>query len=185
LWHGQNLHVNMSYAIYLFMSEKFSRESFQHFLAKARNLYGKWNLAEHAPFNEDTSYRTIQEYVIESENLPINDDFRVWVEASRMLSAEWGFDFEWYLKFETSAGRSPLGLAVQLGSLLLAMRHFEWFVFVDEDTSIKEEPTEFRSKEAAIQHIKRVMAEEFSLDFEDLKRQKILNEEGYLLLPSS
>jgi hypothetical protein len=94
----------------------------------------------------------------------------------------WGFDYEWGLHFETGAGRSEFSLAVQLGSLLLAMESFGWLCVIDRDTCVPDEPTEFRTKEAVCQHIKRLISGEFSGYSSDLKRRGILSEDGNLSL---
>lgn len=80
------------------------------------------------------------------------------LDANRGDKRTWPFDYEWYLSLESSAGRTSLGIAVQLGAILLAMRKFDWIVFVDHDAWLGDnEPTEFRSRDAVVEHIKRVL----------------------------
>lgn len=168
------------------MAKQFSKEPYECFLVKARNLYGKWKLVDDVPLDVN-SERTLHECTIESEGSPAGEHFRVWVRAQKMTAdVLWGFDYEWGLHFETSAGRSMTGLVVQLGALLCAMQSFEWFIVIDHDTCIKDEPnepTEFRSKEAVAEHIKRMLEKEFKCSA-DLIKRGILDQKGYLLLPS-
>src|SRR6266566_1868561 len=147
----------MSFAIHLFMPDKFAEEPYLRFLGDVQNLFGKWDVAGSTPIH-DTGL-SIHDCFIESENLPPGENVRVNVMASRRHDAvRWNFDFEWYVSFETSAGRGAMSLAVQLGSLLLATQKFRWSVVVDRDSWIDEnEPIEFRSKEALVEHIRRVI----------------------------
>src|SRR5437762_770496 len=109
----------MSVAIHIFMPDKFAEEPYLRFLGDAQNLFGKWNIAESTPIH-DTGL-SIHDCFIASENLPRSENVRVNVTASRPHDAvRWNFDYEWYISFETNAGRSPLSYAVQFGSLLLA-----------------------------------------------------------------
>lgn len=137
------------------------------------------------PFNEDSSHLTIHECWIRSKGLSSEESFRINVEACRRSKEVpvWNFDYEWHLRFETGTGRSPLGLAVQLGAWLLAMRRFRFIQGLDRDSAIKNEPTEFRSRDAAICHVRRLVEEKVEVAAE-LRRRKLLDENGFLLLPS-
>jgi hypothetical protein len=96
---------------------------------------------------------------------------------------ERSFDYEWYLSFETGAARTAFGLAVQLGSLLLATQRFRWSLIVDRDAYIDEnEPMEFQSKEALVGHIRRALAR-YREYRADLQQSGILDENGHLVLP--
>jgi hypothetical protein len=75
-----------------------------------------------------------------------------------------------------------LGLSIQLGGLLLAMESFDSLCVVDEDSVLKDEPTEFRTKEAVINHIRRVLAEDFKC-LGVLQEKGIVDKEGNFVLP--
>lgn len=176
----------MSFAIHLFMGEKFSEESYRRFLDIAQKLFGDWKFEETVTFNRDSRYLTIHECWIKSENLPSDDSFRVNVEASKHLKdvTVWDFDYEWHLRLETGAGRSPVGLAVQFGAWILAMRSFRFNLALDRDSCLENEPTEFRSIEAAVEHTRHMLGENLER-FADLKRRGIVTQDGYLSLPPS
>ena len=175
----------MSFAVHLFSNEDFSEEAYREFLSKAQHLFGSWTLEGDGLCDHQSQYLHIHACWITSEHLPTGEHVRVGVTASRRLKGvvEWGFEYEWSLSFETSAGRSAISLAVQLGSLHLALQTFDWFVVIDHDTHIKDEPTEFRSKETVAQHIKRVIEQEFTAYLSDLKKGGILDGNGYFVLP--
>src|SRR5580698_4308497 len=104
----------MSFAIHIFMTEKFSWEAYQCYLGKIQHLYGRWDLEEEVRFEENGNGWKIHECCLRAWDLPSDERFSVWVAAQRTVPAvSWGFNFEWYLSFETSAGRSFIGLAVQ------------------------------------------------------------------------
>jgi hypothetical protein len=174
----------MSYAIRIFMAEQFSEKPYREFIADIQNLFGKWSVTESTPFY-DTGW-IIHECRLESEGLPQDEWVGVWVSARRRLREEkpmWPFDYEWYTGFETGTGRTPLGLAVQLGALVLAMRKFPWVLVEDRDADIDDgEPTEFRSEEAVLAHLKRVLGRHPE-GCEKLRRRGILDLNGSLLLP--
>jgi hypothetical protein len=175
----------MSFAVHLFMKEKFSETSYREFLCKVQNIFGTWTMEGNSPVDVQSQSLYIHECWIVSEHPPQDENVRVNVMASRRLkgAVEWGFEYEWSLSLETSAGRSAVSLAVQLGGLLLAMETFDWFVVIDHDTCIKDEPTEFRSKGAVGQHIKLVIGQEFTGYRSDLKKRGILDEKGCFVLP--
>lgn len=175
----------MSFAVHLFMTEKFSEESYRQFLGRAQNLFGKWAVEETVAINDDPRYLTIHECWIKSRNVPDEDRFRINVEANKHLKDVfmWHYDYEWHLSLETSTGRSWLGLGVQLGVWLLAMRSLPFNLAVDRDSSLKNEPTEFWTMEAAAEHIKRCCEEDPPELAAELKRRGILSKSGFLLLP--
>lgn len=169
------------------MVEKISEKSYRQFLGDTQNLFGQWNLEEIGPFDPDSPYANgIHECWIKASDDPPEDWFRINVAASdhREDSCVWGFDFEWHLRLETGLGRSPLGLGVQLGAWLLAMEAFPFVLALDRDSSMKDEPIEFRTIEAAREHARRVLQEEFKCSPE-LKQRGILDDRGYLLLPAA
>jgi hypothetical protein len=174
----------MSVAVHLFIAEKFSEESYREFLRDAQSLFGNWNLEGFVDFNNDLNYPTIHECWIQAQDISQVDWFRVNVQAERHLKQTpvWPFEYEWALSFESSAGRSALGFAVQLGAWLLAMHRFDCTHAFDHDTCLKNEPEEFRTTEALTQHIRRLMIEELQV-VEELKERKIVNADGFLLLP--
>lgn len=166
------------------MSEKFSRESYQRFLANVQNLYGMWALMEIVPI-EDREGGRIHDCSIESDSKVSGEDVGVSITVDRMTpDVLWGFEFEWQLSFRTGNGRSSLSLAVQLGALLLATQSFRWFLVIDRDSCLKNEAIQFRSKEEVADHIQRVFAEAFPECGADLKGRGVLDEKGYLILPS-
>jgi hypothetical protein len=175
----------MSFAIHLLVTEKFSKDSFREFLGKVQSLYGTWDLEESVPFNEDQHCLTIHESWVKSGEVSSNDWFRINIAATRRLKEVfmWNFDYEWHLRFETSAGRSPIGLAVQLGAWLVAMHGFRFNVGIDRDSSLENEATEFRSIDAGVEHTRRLITQKPPAWSADLKERGIVNEEGYLLLP--
>jgi hypothetical protein len=175
----------MSLAVHLFVAEKFSEESYRRFLSNVQNLFGIWTLEEAVPFNDDPSYLTIHECWISSEGLAADERFRVNFEASKHLKDVfmWGFDYEWHLRLETSAGRSPLGLAVQLGGWLLATQHFRFTLALDRDSGLGNEPTDFRTIEAAAEHVRRLLKEKPLEYTANLMQRRIMSENGNLLLP--
>ena len=149
----------MSYAIHLFMKEPFSQERYLAFLEEMQHLFGQWRVEGSTELTE-SGYNNIHSCAVRigTEDLPIAGQCSIWIDASRGPKNYWLFDYDWSLSLETSAGRTSLGLAVQLGAILLAMRKFEWTVFVDRDAWLGDtEPTEFRSKEAVVEHMKRVL----------------------------
>lgn len=175
----------MSYAIRIFSAERFSEEHYRDFIAEAQGLFGSWRETESTPFS-DTGW-TIHECCLTSENDVPNDEWvHVWVAAHRRVREEkpmWPFEYEWYINFETGSGRSLLGLAVQLGALILAMRGFPWFLVEDRDSGFDEdEPTQFRSEQAVLAHISRVLGE-YPERIEWLRQRGLLDESGSLLLP--
>ena len=176
----------MSVAVHLFMSEKFSEESYREFLRDAQSLFGIWDLEETVACNNDPSYLTIHECWIKSRGVPDEDAFRVNVRADKHLKDVfvWPFEYEWQLSLETSAGRSYLGLAVQFGAWLTAMNRFRSTHAFDHDTCLKNEPTEFRTTEALSHHVRRLLSEEFEA-LECLKQREVVNSDGFLLLPSN
>jgi hypothetical protein len=175
----------MSFAIHLFMKEKFSETYYREFLRKVQNIYGAWTLEGNGPSDVQSQNLYIHECWIVSRPLPQGEDVRVNIMADRRLNGavEWGFEYKWSLTLETNAGRSALSLAVQLGSLLLATDIFDWLVVIDRDTCIKDEPTEFRSKEVVREHLKRIIEWEFAGYIAYLKGRRILDDNGYLLSP--
>jgi hypothetical protein len=175
----------MSFAVHLFMKEKFSETYYREFLRQVQNIYGTWTLEGNGPSDVQSQHLYIHECWIVSEPWSQGEDVRVNIMADKRLkgAVEWGFEYEWCLSLETNTGRSAVSLAVQLGGLLLAMRTFDWFVVIDHDTCIKDEPTEFRSKEAVAQHINRVIEHEFTGYLCDLKKRGILDENGCFVLP--
>ena len=148
----------MSYAIHLFVKEPFSQERYLAFLNEMQHLFGQWHVEESGAFAE-TGYGIHSCVVrIGSDDRPVEERCSIWVGANRGDKRTWPFDYEWYLSLETSAGRTSLGIAVQLGAILLAMRKFDWIVFVDRDAWLgDDEPTEFRSRDAVVEHMKRVL----------------------------
>jgi hypothetical protein len=174
----------MSFAIHIFIAEKFAKESYQNFLDDARRLFGEWNLAGSNPVRGP--WASIDDCFFVSDNLPPGENVRVNVMANvRHEAVKWNFDdYEWYLSFETSAGRSPRSLAVQLGSLLLAAQRFGWNAVVDRDSWLGEPgPVEFRSKEALVEHIRRVLKIEYAEYLGVLQQRGIINDNGDLILP--
>ncbi|SRR6266478_5245227 len=175
----------MSFAIHLFIAEKFANESYSGFLNDAQHLFGQWNVTGSAP-TCDRGPR-IDDCFITSEDLPPGENVRVNVMAKmRHESVKWNFDdYEWYLSLETSAGRSLLSLAVQLGSLLLATQKFRWTVVVDRDSWLGEPgPVEFRSKEALVEHIRRVLKIEYPECLAVLQERGVIDGNGDLVLPN-
>lgn len=174
----------MSVAVHLFMAEKFSEDSYREFLRDARSLYGTWDLEETTACNSEPGKVTIHECWIKACNVPREDWFRINVAASRRVKEifVWPFEYEWCLSLETSVGRSPVGLAVQFGTWLMAMHRFPFIHAFDHDTCLKDEPTEFRTTEALSQHIRRLLKEEFDI-LGDLQRVKAVNSDGFLVLP--
>jgi hypothetical protein len=171
----------MSFAIHIFMPNKFEQEPYLRFLDKIKNLYGQWQISEDS-FNYDTHFPRIHDCFLTSDYLPSLEFVRVNVQASRRHEAIlWPFsDYEWYISFETSASRSVLGLAVQVGSLLLATQRFPWTVIVDRDSGVEEdEKTEFRSFDALLPHVRKIFYPERRAC---LQGRGILNENGDLLL---
>ena len=175
----------MSFAVHLFVAQEFSEESYRQFLSDVQNLFGKWMLEEATPFNHDRRCLTIHECWIKSENLPSDELFRVNFEASKHLKDVfvWEFDYEWHLRLETGAGRSALGLAVQLGGWLLAAQSFRFTLALDRDSGLENEPTDFRTVEAAAEHVRRLLKEKPPQYTADLRRCRIVSENGHLLLP--
>ncbi len=164
------------------MAEQFPEESYRQFLGEVQNLFGKWNVAESTPVY-DTGWR-IHGCRIKSQDLPFDESVSVFVDVSRRVKeVPWNFDYEWYLSFETGAGRSALSLAVQLGAVLLAGQSFQFVLVADRDSCVENEPTEFRSREAVVEHIRRVLDGEFRESSVILQRKGIVSEDGYLLLP--
>ena len=175
----------MSFAVHLFVTEPFRQEPYDAFLNKARQLYGDWNLEEAVPFNDSTQNLTIHECWVQSKGeADPSRFFRVNIEASRHLKdvPVWPFEYKWHLRLETSAGRTPLGLGVQLGAWLLAMNHFRFSLAFDHDSYLKDEPTEFRSIEAVLEHIRRAIHEESKCSAE-LVQLGILDDRGRLKIP--
>ena len=176
----------MSYAIRIFSAEPFSEKHYRAFIAELQGLFGRWMVTESAPFSE-TGW-TIHECCLSSDNAVPDDDewVNVWVAARRRVKGEkpmWPFEYEWFINFETSSGRSGLGMAVQLGALVLAMRRLPWFLVEDRDWFYGEgEPTEFRSEEAVVAHIRRVLGQSPER-IEWLLQRGILDENGFLVLP--
>jgi hypothetical protein len=166
------------------MAKQFSEQLYRDFLGEIQNLFGKWRVAESTPFY-DTGW-TIHECRLTSHDLPDDEWVNVWVTARRRLREEkpmWPFDYEWYTDFETGTGRTSMGLAVQLGALVLSMQRFPWFLVEDRDAYLGEnEPTEFRSEEAVLAHIGRVLAEHPERR-EWFRQRGMLDEHGSLLLP--
>jgi len=175
----------MSLAVHLFVAEKFSEDSYRWFLSNVQNLFGIWTLEEAVPFNDDPRYLTIHECWIRSEGLPPRESFRVNIEASKHLKDVfvWEFDYEWHLRLETGAGRSALGLAVQLGGWLLATQHFRFTLALDRDSGLGNEPTDFRTLEAAAEHVRRLLKEKPLEYTANLTQRRIMSESGNLLLP--
>ena len=148
----------MSYAIRLFMKEPFSEERYLAFLEEMRHLFGQWQIESSSGCERSGNDIHSCAVRIGAEDWPIAAQCNIWVNAERSPKSYWPFDYEWCVNLETSAGRTSLGMAVQLGAILLAMRKFEWTVFVDRDAWLGEnEPTEFRSKEEVVEHMKRVL----------------------------
>ena len=175
----------MSLAIHVFVLEKFSEESYRRFLAEAENLFGNWKLEETTAFIQNPRKLTVHECWIKSEERPANESFRVNLEVSRHLKdvPAWDFDYEWHLRIETGAGRSPLGIAVQFGIWLLAMRRFRFNIALDRDSGLENEAAEFRSVDAAVEHVHRFLKQNPLEWRADLKRCGIVDDRGYLLLP--
>jgi hypothetical protein len=71
---------------------------------------------------------------------------------------------------------------VQLGIWLLAMRSFRFVIAVDRDSCMKNEPTEFRTLDAAREHVRRVLQERRSEWYAALNRPGIFDKEGNLIL---
>lgn len=176
----------MSLAVHLFITENISEESYRGFLRAVCNLFGKWELEESLQYSDDSSRSSIHECWIYASGVSDDDWFRINIQADRKNreTNNWPFEFEWSLSFETSAGRSSLGLAVQFGAWLMAMHRFRYINALDHDTCLKDEPTEFRTTEALKLHILRLLTEEFHV-LEDLRRRRIVNSDGFLLLPLS
>jgi len=176
----------VSYAIRIFMEQPFSEALYRDFIAEAQNLYGKWQVAEASPFH-DAGW-TIHECKLTSgDTLPNDEWVGVWVAACRHLRDEkpmWPFDYEWCTDFETGTGRTYLGLAVQLGALLLAMRNFPWSIVEDRDSGFEDDyPTLFRSEGAVLKHVARKLGQ-FPEACDWLQRRGVLDENGCLrLLP--
>jgi hypothetical protein len=175
----------VSYAIRIFSAEKFSEKQHLNFIVKAQALFGSWTVSESTPFC-DTGW-TIHECCLTSENDAPDDEWvRVWITARRRVEGEEPirlFEYEWYIDFETSFGRSFLGLAVQLRALVLAMQMLPWFLVEDIDCSFGEAaPTEFRSEEAVLAHIRRVLAEHPE-GLAWLGQRGLVDKHGSLLLP--
>jgi hypothetical protein len=148
----------MSYAIHLFMKEPFSQEPYLAFLNEMQHLFGQWHVEESSAFAENGYGIHSCAVRIGSDDWPVDERCSIWVNVNRGDKRTWQFDYEWYLSLETSAGRTSLGTAVQLGAMLLAMRKFDWTVFVDHDAGLGDnEPTEFRSRDAVVEHMKRVL----------------------------
>jgi hypothetical protein len=175
----------VSYAIRIFSAEQFSEKQHRDFIAEVQALFGSWRVTESTPFS-NTGW-TIHECCLSSEDGVADDEWvHVWVAAQRRVKGEkpmWPFEYEWYINFETGSGRSRLGLAVQLGTLVLAMRRLPWFLVEDRDCGFGEdEPTEFRSEEAILAHIRRVLGE-YPERLEWLRQRGILDEKGSLVMP--
>lgn len=176
----------MSYAIRIFSAEQFSETRHRGFIAEMQNLFGEWRVAESTPFSSPGW--TIHECCITSEDDVPNDEWvHVWVAAHRRVKGEkpmWPFEYEWYINFETGSGRSVLGLAVQLGAVVLAMQRLPWFLVEDRDSFLGDgEPTEFRSHEAVLAHIRLVLTQNPErLDW--LRQRGLLDQDGSLLVPS-
>jgi len=167
----------MSFGIHIYMADKFSEQSYRRFPGEVQNLFGKWDLVESWAFRVNPRYENMHECWIESHDFPVGENVRVNVEATHYVKGVslGKFDYEWALHFETTVARSVLGLAVQLGSLLLAMESFKWFLVIDRDSSLEHEPTEFRSKEAVYGHVRRLLEEDFPTSCVELKRRGILD----------
>ncbi len=174
----------MSLALHVFMSENFLEGPYRQFLHNIQGLYGTWYLEELGPLNNDPDCLTIHEGWICSGDEPPHDRFRINIEACRRLQNVliWDFEYGWHLRLETSTGRSAVGFSVQLGAWLLAMRTFRFNVAIDRDSSLMNEPTEFRSFGAATEHAKRLIRDKPAEWFSNLKNP-ILDGDGYLLLP--
>ena len=175
----------MSFAVHLFIPENFAIESYRNLLDDARHLFGEWNVTGSNP--TCTARPSIDDCFIISENLPPGENVRVNVMASkRHDTVKWNFDdYEWYLSFETSAGRSVLSIAVQIGSLLLATRRFRWTVVVDRDSYLGESyPVEFRSKEALLDHIRRLLKVEYPEYLATLQQRGLFNGNGDFIQPN-
>jgi hypothetical protein len=141
------------------MKEPFSQDRYLAFLQEMQHLFGQWRVEESSAFAESGYGIHSCAVRIGSTDWPVNERCSIWVDAKRHLEGYWPFDYEWYLSLETSAGRTSFGIAVQLGAILLAMRKFDWTIFVDRDAWLGDnEPTEFRSKEAVVEHMKLVLA---------------------------
>jgi hypothetical protein len=170
----------MSVAVHIFMPDPYEEEPYRRFLGDVQNLFGTWKITGSKFFSTGP---TIHDCFIGSEDLPPGENVRVNVSASRRHEAIiWGFDHQWYISFETSAGRAPLSYAVQFGALLLAARKFRWNVAVDRDTYIEaKEPQEFRTLESLIAHVRRVLGR---MQYcADLQQQGVLNENYEPVLP--
>ena len=73
---------------------------------------------------------------------------------------------------------------VQLGALLLAAERFPWFVVVDRDSYIGESyPVEFRSKEALVEHIRRMLEVEHPEYLLILQQRGIIDDNCQFALP--
>ena len=64
------------------------------------------------------------------------------------------------------------------------MERFQFLAVIDHDTDLKNEPTEFRSKKAVVEHVRRILNEEFEPSIEPiLREQGLIDKAGYLILP--
>ncbi len=168
----------MSVAVHIFMPDPYEEERYRRFLGDVQNLFGCWKITESKFFGTGP---TIHDCFVRSE--APGENVRVNLSASRRHEAIiWGFDHQWYISFETSAGRTPVSYAVQFGALLLAARKFRWHVAVDRDTYIDaNEPQEFRTNESLIAHVRRVLGR---MQYcADLQQQGVLNENYEPVLP--
>ncbi len=174
----------MSFAIHIFMADPFRKEPYVHFLGEVQNLFGEWALERSGQFDCNPRSSNIDDCWIRSSNLPLGENVRVNITVDRMTPATlWGFEYAWSIHFDSNAGRSALSLAIQLGGLLLAVQSFKFLCVIDQDGNIEGEPTEFRSGEAVREHVKVVLAKEFSGYVEALRQRGVINDEGYFVIP--
>jgi len=149
-----------------------------------QNLYGDWTIREAAPYSK--SGATIHQCEIYSEIPSGFDWIRVHLTAVRYHEQfqNWPFFYEWYLSIDTHLSCGAINLAVHLGGILLAAEMFEWFVVIDNDSCIKNEPTEFKNKEDLKVHVRRVL-KKYNEYRDQIEPLGLLDREGFLLLPQT